>query len=256
MYKGHLPVGGCQSSKGDRMSEEKSALKQSLWGKIFQKLITAAAYVLFRPKIVWVDKSYKKLLKKRPAVFVANHTSHFDGAFAGAILGRYKPYVLVQKSWFDKKGVGTAIRWCRCLPIDINSADADWYINAEALVKSGGSMVIFPEGAIARSGKMQQFKPGAALLSASTGAVIVPFAIYGEYAKVFGKRQKVLIGKPIESSCPEDMRHSKYARMLAGQAEAEVRRLYGVLEQKYGKLPVYKDDAFSAEATEKEAVTN
>ncbi len=242
--------------RSNQMSKAKNALKQSLWGKIFQKLVTAAAYILFRPKIVWEDKSYKKQLKNQPAVFVANHTSHFDGAFAGAILGRYKPYVLVQKSWFEKKGVGTAIRWCRCMPIDINSADADWYINAEALVKNGGSMVIFPEGAIARSGKMQQFKPGAALLSASTGAMIVPFAIYGEYAKVFGKRQKVLIGKPIESSCPEDMRHSRYAKLLAAQAEKEVRRLYGKLEQKYGKLPVYKEDDFSAEAAEKEAVTN
>lgn len=238
------------------MSKEKNTLKQSLWGKIFQKLITAVAYVLFRPKIVWEDKSYKKALKKQPSVFVANHTSHFDGAFAGAILGRYKPYVLVQKSWFDKKGIGTAIRWCRCMPIDLNSADADWYISAESLIKGGGSMVIFPEGAIARSGKMQQFKPGAALLSASTGAVIVPLAIYGEYAKVFGKRQKVLIGKPIASSCPEDMRHSKYARMLAGQAEAEVRRLYGELEQKYGKLPVYADDDFTAAKTEKATVAD
>lgn len=238
------------------MSEKASALKQSLWGRIFQKLVAAAAYILFRPKIIWTDKSNKKQLKNLPAVFVANHTSHFDGAFAGAVLGRYKPYVLVQKSWYEKKGVGTAIRWCRCMPIDINSADADWYINAETLVKSGGSMVIFPEGAIAREGKMQQFKPGAALLSASTGAVIVPCAIYGQYDKVFGKRQKILIGAPIESSCPEDMRHSKYARMLAGQAEAEVRRLYGTLEQKYGKLPVYANDDFTEAKTEKETVTN
>lgn len=238
------------------MNKDQNPLKQSLWGKIFQKLVTAAAYILFRPKITWEDKSYKKLLKKQPAVFVANHTSHFDGPFAGAVLGRFKPYVLVQKSWFEKKGVGTAIRWCRCMPIDIEGADADWYINAEALVKSGGSMVIFPEGAIARGGKMQQFKPGAALLSASTGAVIVPCAIYGKYDRVFGKRQKFIIGKPIESCCPEDMRHSKYARLLAGQAEAEVRRLYGTLEQKYGKLPVYADDDFSADTAAKEAVTN
>lgn len=236
------------------MKEKRELPKQSLWGKIFQKLLTATVYFLFRPKIVWEDKKYKKLLKNQPAVFVANHTHHFDGAFSGAVLGRFKPYVLVQKSWYDKKGVGTAIRWCRCMPIDLSGADADWYINAEQLIKDGGSMVIFPEGGIARSGKMQQFKPGAALLSAATGAVIVPAAIYGEYKMVFGKRQKLLIGKPIESSCPEDMRHSKYARQLISKAELEVRRLYGVLETQYGKLKVYDDDNFTA--PEKEAVTN
>ncbi|MBQ9948108.1 MAG: 1-acyl-sn-glycerol-3-phosphate acyltransferase [Oscillospiraceae bacterium] len=223
------------------MSSDTQPLKQSLWGKFFQGVIKCTAYFLFRPKVIWEDKSVKKMLTGTSAVFVANHTSHFDGAFTGAVLDRYKPYVLVVKRWFEKKGVGTMIKWCRCMPIDLSGADADWYINAENYIKSGGSMIIFPEGGIAREGKMQQFKPGAALLSASTGAVIVPCAIYGEYDMVFGKRQKILIGSPIESRCPKDMRHSKYARQLAQQAEAEVKRLYGKLEKQYGKLPVYEE---------------
>ncbi|MBQ8170816.1 MAG: 1-acyl-sn-glycerol-3-phosphate acyltransferase [Oscillospiraceae bacterium] len=223
------------------MKEEKNALKQSLWGKIFQKLITATAYFLFRPKIVWEDKQLKKQLKGQPVVFVANHTHHFDGALMGAILGRYRPYVLVSEKWYSKKGMGTMIRWCRCMPIDLSGADADWYIKAEGLLKNGGSMIIFPEGGIAREGKMLPFKPGAALLSASTGASIIPMAIYGEYDKVFGKRQKIAVGKPIESNCPEDMRHSKYARQLINEAEAEVKCLYGTLEAQYGKLPVYTE---------------
>ncbi len=223
------------------MSSENKPLKQSLWGIFFQGVIKCTAYFLFRPKVMWEDRSAKKALTGTPAVFVANHTSHFDGAFTGAVLGRYKPYILVVKRWFEKKGVGTMIKWCRCMPIDLSGADADWYINAENYIKSGGSMIIFPEGGIAREGKMQQFKPGAALLSASTGAVIVPCAIYGEYDMVFGRRQKILIGSPIESRCPEDMRHSKYARQLAQQAEAEVKRLYGKLENQYGKLPVYAE---------------
>ena len=107
--------------------------------------------------------------------------------------------------------------------------------------------MIFPEGGIAREGKMLPFKAGAALLSASTGAAIVPMAIYGEYDKVFGKRQKLLIGKPIESRCPEDMRHSKYARQLIQQAESEVKRLYGVMEKQYGRLPVYSDESYAEE---------
>lgn len=238
------------------MSKMPDDCRQPLQNRIFQALVTAAAYILFRPKVIWEDKADRKRLESTPAVFVANHTSHFDGVFVGAVFRRYKPYVLVQKSWYEKKGVGGAIQRCRCIPIDINGADAEWYIKAETLVKNGGSMAIFPEGAIARSGKMQQFKPGAALLSASTGAVIVPCAIYGGYAKVFGKRQRVLIGKPIECHCPDDMRHSKYAKQLAAQAEAEVRRLYGTLEQRYGKLPVYKDDDFSEQLAEKETVTS
>lgn len=223
------------------MSENNNVMKQSAWGKFFQGLIKCTVYLLFRPKLIWEERSLKRELKGVPTVFVANHTHHFDGAFTGAVLGRYKPYVLVVKRWFEKKGVGTMIRWCRCMPIDLNSADAEWYRNAESYIKSGGSMIIFPEGGIARDGRIEQFKAGAALLSAATGAQIVPCAIYGEYKMLFGSRQKMMIGKPIESRCPEDMRHSKYARQLAKQAEDEVKRLYGIMEQRYGELSTYSE---------------
>ena len=127
------------------------------------------------------------------------------------------------------------------MPIDLGGADAQWYIDAERYITNGGSMIIFPEGGIARGGKIEKFKPGASLLSASTGATVIPVAIYGEYDMVFGKRQKIMIGKAIDSSCPEDMRHSRYAKLLAQQSEDEVKRLYGIMEQRYGRLPVYEE---------------
>lgn len=222
-------------------NEKKSPLNQSLWGRFYQTLITWIVYFLFRPKVEWVDKSVKKQLKGKPAVFVFNHTHHFDGAFTGAVLGRYKPYVLVKKSWFDKKCVGTMIGWCRCFPIDLDGADASWYTTAEEIIRRNGSLIIFPEGGIAREGKIEKFKPGAALVCAATGACVVPAAIYGGYHSVFGRRQRMLVGNPIESRCPENMRHSQYAKQLMKQAEEETKRLYGILEQKYGKTDTYTE---------------
>lgn len=221
--------------------EKKSPIKQSLWGRFFQVLITWTVYFLFRPKVEWEDKAVRKQLKGRAAVFVFNHTHHFDGAFTGAVLGRYKPYVLVKKSWFEKKAVGRMISWCRCFPIDLDGADAGWYSTAEAIVKSSGSLIIFPEGGIAREGRIQKFKPGAALVCASTGACVVPMAIYGGYDMVFGRRQRLLVGRPIESCCPENMRHSQYAKQLMKQAEEETKRLYGIMERKYGNIGTYTE---------------
>ena len=51
-------------------NDKKSPLNQSLWGKIYQVIITWIVYFLFRPKVEWVDKSVKKQLKGKPAVFV------------------------------------------------------------------------------------------------------------------------------------------------------------------------------------------
>lgn len=218
--------------------------KQSLWGRIFQVLITWTVYFLFRPKVIYAGKGLKKRLKGRPLVFVGNHTHHFDGAFTGAVLGRYKPYVLVKRSWYDKKAVGTMISWCRSIPISLDEADGAWFTAAEQVIAAGKSLIIFPEGGIAREGVMQEFKAGAGLISAKTGAAVVPCAIYGTYSSVFGMRQKILVGEPIESNCPEDMRRSKYARQLMEQAHRKVRELYGELVRRYGDCGTYPRDNF------------
>lgn len=218
--------------------------KQSLWGRFFQVLITWTVYFLFRPKVIYIDKSLKKRLKGKPAVFVANHTHHFDGAFAGAVLGRFKPYVLVKRSWYEKKAVGTMISWCRSIPISLDEADGAWFTAAEQVISSQKSLIIFPEGGIAREGVIQEFKAGAGLISAKTGAAVVPCAIYGTYSAVFGMRQKILIGEPIESACPEDMRRSKYARMLMESAREEVRGLYRELVRRCGDCGSYPNENF------------
>lgn len=217
----------------------KAPKKQSLIGKIFQILVTWTVYFLFRPKIIYADKTLKKRLKGKPVVFVANHTHHFDGAFGPAVMWRHKPYVLVKKSWLEKKGTGKCISLCRSIPIALDEADGAWYGEAQEAVARGFSLFIFPEGGLARNKKLNEFKPGAALLSAKTGTPIVPCAIYGDYDAVFGKRQKMLVGEPIESDCPEDMRPSKYARQLIAQSEQAVKDLYAQMRDKYGDCGQY-----------------
>ena len=214
---------------------KKDPSKQSFGGKLFQGLITFLVYIFFRPKIIYADKTLKKRLKKQPCVFVANHTHHFDGAFCGAVLRRYKPWVLVTKKWFEKKKVGKLISLCRCISISLGEADGEWFKTAEEIINRGGSLMIFPEGALSKSGEIGEFKPGAALLSAKHGVPIVPCTIYGKYKFFFGMRMKFYIGEPIESDCPPDMRHSKYARELIAKAKTAVEGNRELLEKRFGK---------------------
>ncbi len=226
-------------SGSDQLNKKKS--RQSLWGKFFQILITWTVYFLFRPKILYANKNLKKDLKGKPCVFVANHTHHFDGAYGGAVLWRYKPWVLVTKKWFEKKRTGKMISWCRCISISLDEADGKWFEECEEIISENGSLLIFPEGALSKNGKINEFKPGAGLISAKTGAMIVPCAIYGTYEPVFGMRQKILIGEPIESKCPENMRRGKYARELMTKAQAAVEANYAELENKFGKIGQYAE---------------
>lgn len=219
--------------------DKASQKKQTFLGRIFQTLITWTVYFLFHPKIIYADKTLKKRLKGKSVVFVANHTHHFDGAFAMSVMWRHKPYCLVKKSWFEKKGTGKCIALCRTIPIDLDEADGAWYETAQEIVRGGGSLFIFPEGGLARNKRINEFKPGAGLLSAKTGTPIVPCAIWGAYPMVFGKRQKMLVGEPIESNCPDSMRPSKYARQLIAQSEQAVKDLYAQLYEKYGGCGQY-----------------
>ena len=219
--------------------------KQGFKSRIFCHLLNLAVTVALRPRIVWEDKSLKKLAGKEPFIFVANHTHHFDGVFGTFTAKKFKPYSVVSRKWYDKGGYGKFIKLTKSIPIDLDSLDASWFQTGEKLIEQGESILIFPEGAIAREGKMLGFKSGAGLLSAKTGARIIPVAIYGRYKMFFGKRQRALVGRPIESDCPETMRRSKYAKTLMQTSENEVRRLYGKLEKKYGRNGTYFEETFA-----------
>ena len=165
--------------------------KQSLKSRMFTHLLNAAVTAALRPKIVWEDRSLKKLAGSEPFIFVANHTHHFDGVFAAAAAKKFKPYSVVSRKWYDKAGYGKFIKLTKSIPIDLDSLDASWFQTGEKLISQGESILIFPEGAVAREGKMLGFKSGAGLLSAKTGARIIPIAIYGRY-KMFSASASAL----------------------------------------------------------------
>lgn len=218
--------------------------RQGAGKRIFQSLLNAAVFTILRPKIIWEDENVKKRGNKEQYIFVCNHTHHFDGVCAAAVLRKYKPYALVSRKWYDKRGYGTLIKLTRSIPINLNELDASWYMTGEKLMNKGESMLIFPEGGVARDGKMLEFKSGAGLLAAKANVKVVPMASYGKYNMFVGKRQIIKVGRPIDSSCPESMRYSKYAKQLMQQAEFEVKRMYGGLEREHGDVGTYFEESY------------
>ena len=53
-------ISGGRNTEMDQ--EKKFPLKQNLWGRFFQTLITWTVYFLFRPRVEWEDKAVKKQL--------------------------------------------------------------------------------------------------------------------------------------------------------------------------------------------------
>lgn len=121
----------------------------------------------------------------RPFVVVANHSSHLDAPLImGALprpLARYLAAGAAGDYFFDvwwRRGL-TAL-FFNAFPVD-RSGTNPRNVSAKTLLEHDVPVLVFPEGTRSKTGVPGHFKPGAAALSASTGAPVLPVAIIGAY---------------------------------------------------------------------------
>ena len=142
-----------------------------------------------------------------PAVYMANHVSHFD---VFALLG----YLEVQFRWTVKKELfripllGLAMRRAGYILVDrFNHEKAMESIKrAAATVRAGTSVLIFPEGTRSCDGELKYpFKKGGFHLAREAGVPIVPVTVSGTYrilpkggAIVRPGTITIVVGKPID----------------------------------------------------------
>ncbi len=150
----------------------------------------------------------ENLLRGKPQILMANHQSDFDILIALA-------HIPVQFRWIAKKELfaipifGTAMRSAGYIEIDrSNHEKAMQSIDEAALrIRSGKSVMTFPEGTRSRDGEIKAFKQGTFHLALKSGAPIVPIAIIGS-GRIMPKRTlkikpgqiKMVIGKPVDAA--------------------------------------------------------
>lgn len=166
-----------------------------------------ARWTLFSANVS-VDTTGNGNIPDGPAVYMSNHVSNFDVL---AILG----YLMVQFRWTVKKELfyipvfGFAMKKCSYIMIDRGNHDKaleSMRIAAEK-IRSGTSIVIFPEGTRSDDGRLQfPFKKGGFRLAIDSGAPIVPITVCGSFrilpknsVKVRPGKITIKIGRPIET---------------------------------------------------------
>ena len=185
------------------------------------------------PDVVGTDRLHdlSRLDDPPPVIFAPNHHSHVDTALmirSIPICWRRELGVAAAADYFfdtQWKAAVSALS-LNAIPIDREVTGRKSSDMFRDLVADGHSLLIYPEGGRSPDGWGQDFKGGAAYLSARTGAPVIPVFIDGSGA-VFGKgmkrpkpgRTKVVFGAPLRPLEGEN------TRRFNARIEAAVTRL-------------------------------
>ena len=153
------------------------------------------------------------------AVIVANHSSHADTAVLLAALpaSAKVKFGAAADYWFDvpvRRMIATSL--IGVLPLR-RSGDGGYAALLEAagpLLRTGHTIVIYPEGTRSTDGSIAEFRSGAVRLARDCGVPIIPVALLGT-AEVLPKGGTFAPGSPMEVRIgdPVDPRHTSAARL-------------------------------------------
>lgn len=131
----------------------------------------------------------ENLEKGRSYVFVANHQGAFDIFLIYGYLGRNFKWMMKQ-SLRKMPFVGTACAYAHHIFVDKSNPSKviETYMKARKVLKDGMSLMVFPEGARTKTGRMGTFRRGAFMLADELQLPIVPITINGSFNVLPRKR--------------------------------------------------------------------
>lgn len=177
-------------------------------------------------------KTHARLDPTRPYVFMANHASMID--IWAMFVALPVPFRFIAKKQLRRIPLfGWAMAIGRFIFIDRQNAVAARRSIGEAAqrIRSGRSVVIYPEGTRTRDGRLLPFKKGGFHLAIDSGVEIVPVALHGTRALMprgavlmRAGAIKVEVGRPIAT-----------AGLSAADREALIERVRGEIAAMLGE---------------------
>ncbi|MCI0356816.1 MAG: 1-acyl-sn-glycerol-3-phosphate acyltransferase [Acidobacteria bacterium] len=124
----------------------------------------------------------ERLESGRNYIFMCNHVSNVDPPIVAPLIPP-RTSVLVKKEVFRIPVLSRAMRMGSLVPVDRRNREAaiESLSAAGEVLRSGVSMMIFPEGTRSPDGRLLPFKKGPFYLAMETGVPVVPMTILGTY---------------------------------------------------------------------------
>ncbi len=144
------------------------------------------AYIVVSVNPFWKIRieGRKKIVAHIPYIMVANHAS---GADILVLYRLFRPFKWVAKrSLFFMPFMGWNMWLNGYIPIVRSKGKSKLQMMDKAVVavKSGNSVMIFPEGTRSPDGKIQTFKTGSFRLAVETQTAILPIAVKGTFSAI------------------------------------------------------------------------
>lgn len=142
----------------------------------------------------------RERLPAHGGLFCANHTGLSDPLCLIMALGpKWNLHAMAKAEFMRLPVIGWLLKQAGIISVDRGKADVAAIKSAMKFLKSGESVLIFPEGTrikngVDKHGNESEAKTGAAMLAVRTGAPIVP--VYIPEKKGWFRVTKVVIGEP------------------------------------------------------------
>lgn len=227
-----MSIGLSYGARSDEMYTFYKAVRFTL-GPLFR--------ALFRPQII----GRENIPLSGHAVIAGNHKHALDPVLVDVSTKRVVR-TLAKKELHDSR-FGFLFRSAGTIPVDLHAKRNPAALEAAVEALMQGEIVnVSPEAKRNYTDELLlPFKYGAAVMSERTGAVIVPYAIAGDYSPLPHHRLTVIYGRPIEP---------------CGDAEATNRKLYneiaGLLEKAMSPEELERKHFTSYESWEKNEKTS
>jgi len=162
--------------------------------KTLKIIIGTLLKILYRPKAYGTEN----ITKEGPIIFAGNHKHAFDPVVVMTHTDRIVHY-MAKESIF--KGLhGKILESIGIIKVYRTKSNPTAVIEAEQILKQGGTVGIFPEGTRNKTDQeLLKFRHGAVAIAKKANSPIIPFAIKGEY-KLFRKGLIIEFGKPVDVS--------------------------------------------------------
>jgi 1-acyl-sn-glycerol-3-phosphate acyltransferase len=180
--------------------------------------------------ILWVSgicvtvRGFNREWVKRPNIFMSNHQSNYDiPVLLSALPAQFR--WLAKAELFKIPIFGSSMRGAGAISIDrSNRKSAFASLNQAAkMIRSGTSVMIFPEGTRSDDGRLLSFKKGGFVLAVDAGVPIVPIVITGTH-EIMPKGRLLIRFRKVRIDVGPIIQSSDYTRKNKDDLMACVRK--------------------------------